>query len=233
MHSHRLLHIEPERSAGKHLLGCQKVTAQQININWWQLQIILIIQDKSSQMVSSQLIQTWSCAIIPALVTATSITKVGQTTQRNTHSSNLILISSHIQVRHLKSHQIKSLSMCCHLKNLCTVSQNSSTQQNNKNWAQDGWGGRQGDTQSHRCLCLIWAVCVQSHSTKNSLKIDHRSCLDGKESWERWERRDCQSLNLPTWQSNEKENLSFYLSVSTFFVLGRSSWKDMLMWGTH
>lgn len=132
VHSHRLLHIQPKRSAGKHLLGCQNITAQQININWWQLQIILIVHDKSSQMVSSPLIQTWSCAIIPALVTATSITKVGQTTQPNTHSSNLILISSHIQVRHRKSHQMKQLSMCCHLNNLCTVSQNSSTQQDNK-----------------------------------------------------------------------------------------------------
>lgn len=113
VHSHRLLHIKPERSAGKHLLGCQKVTDQYININWWWLQLILLVQDKSSQMVSSQLIQTWSSAIIPALVTATSITKFGQKTQRNTHSSNLILISSHVWVRQLKSHQMKQLSVCC------------------------------------------------------------------------------------------------------------------------
>lgn len=165
VHRHRLLHIQPGRSAGKHLLDAQKVTAQHININWWQLQLILIVQDKSSQMVSSQLTQTWSRAIILDLVAANSITKEGQATQRNTHFSNLILISSHIRARHLKPHQMKQLSMCCHsntsvlsfTKRQHTAGIGSTTKAEHGMAEEAG----RGTPKTHRCLCLIWAVCVQ------------------------------------------------------------------------
>lgn len=164
VHRHRLLHIQPERSAGKYLLGCQNVTAQHININWWQLQLILIAQDKSSQKISSQLTQTWTHAVIPALVAATSITKVGQVTQRHTHSSNLILISSHVRVRHLKSHQMKQLSTCCHLntsvhsftkQHTAGISKTTKTEHGVSEEA-----GR-GTPKVRRCLCLIWAVFLR------------------------------------------------------------------------
>lgn len=55
---------------------------------------------------------------------------------------------------------MKQLSMCCHFHNLCTVSQNGSTQEDNKNWAQDGWGGRPKPTD----IC-VWSGLFVSSDT--------------------------------------------------------------------
>lgn len=166
-----------------------------------------------------------SHAIIPASVAATSIKKVGQATQCNTHSSNFILICSHVRVKHLKSHQMKQLIMCRHLntsvrsftklQHTAAIGRTSKTEKGMPEEA------RRGTPKVPKCLCLIWTACVQLYSTKNSLKLDHihESYLDGGESWERWQRRDCRSHSQPTGQSNERENLSFYLSISNPFVL--------------
>jgi len=64
---------------------------------------------------SSQLSQSRSHAIIPATVAAISIRKVGQAAQGNTHSCHLILIGSHVPVRHLKSRKVKHMTVCHHL----------------------------------------------------------------------------------------------------------------------
>lgn len=120
---------------------------------------------------------------------ATSIKKVGQAAQGNNHSSNLILICSHVRVRHLKSHQIEHLTISSHLNSEHSFTKPQHTaaigrtggkkkKPTEKRMAEEA---RRGTAKAPRCLCLIWTVCVQLHSTKNSLKLDHihESCLDG------------------------------------------------------
>lgn len=97
----------------------------------------------------------------------------------------------------------------------------SRNQQDNKNWTRDGWGDRQGSPKARRCLCLIWAVCVQSHSTKNSLKIDHRPWVL---SW--WEGKlgEVRKETVNTSTSLQGRAMKRKISAFTYQFLSSLSW---------